>query len=311
MKIAVMGAGAMGGYIGGRLAQTGRDVTFVARGDHLQAIRENGLQVHGPDGIFVVNGASATDDPVEVGPVDLVLFCVKSYDVAQAAKTARPMIGPETVVIPIQNGIGHIEVLGQVLGEDRVLGGVSLISANKAAPGVVRHNQAGNSIEFGEIEGGQSSRCEMVEKMLAVEGLNIRAHPNILERMWWKFAAYSGVGVFCVARGDRGMVWQTVETKALYRQAVAEAVAIAQARGVPLPDSVPDEHVAILDSFPPEWEPSELVAIQVGRPLELEALQGALCAMGREVGVPTPINDVVYACLKPYLDGPPQRAPDS
>jgi 2-dehydropantoate 2-reductase len=124
--------------------------------------------------------------------------------------------------------------------------------------------------------------------------------------MWWKFAAYSGVGVFCLVRGDRGTVWQTTETKALYRQAVSEAVAVARATGVALLDSIPDEHVAILDTFPREWEPSELVAIQAGRPLELEALQGTLCAMGREVGVPTPINDVVYACLKPYVDGPPQ-----
>ena len=307
MRIAVMGAGAMGGYIGGRLALAGRDVTFIARGKHLRAIRENGLQVQGPDGAFTVEGAAATDDPAEVGPVDLILFCVKSYDVPQAARMMRPMVGPATVVIPVQNGIGHIEVLGQVLGKDKVLGGVSLISAEKAAPGVVKHNQAGSSIEFGEIEGGHSSRCELVEQTLAVEGINVRASSRILERMWWKFAAYSGVGVICLARSNRGVVWRTPETKVLYREAVAEAVAIAQGKGVPLPDSVPDEHVAILDSFPPEWEPSELVAIQAGRPLELEALQGALCAIGREVGVPTPINDMVYACLKPYIDGPPQQ----
>ena len=306
-----MGAGAMGGYIGGRLAQAGRDVTFIARGVHLQAIREKGLQIHGPDGVFKVERASATDDPVEVGPVDLVLFCVKSYDVLVAAKMARPMVGPETVVIPIQNGIDHIEILGQVLGEERVLGGVSLISANKAAPGVVRHNKAGDSIEFGEIRGGLSRRCRDVERALAVEGLNVRAKPNILERMWWKLAAYSGVGVFCLVRADRGIIWQTAQTKALYHAAVAEAVSVAQARGIALADSVPDEHISMLDSFPPEWEPSELVAIQVGRPLELEALQGALSSMGREAGVPTPINDVVYACLKPYADGPPYRKGDA
>jgi 2-dehydropantoate 2-reductase len=248
----------------------------------------------------------ATDNPAEVGHVDLILFCVKSYDVAQAATMARPMVGPETVVIPIQNGIGHIEVLSQILGEDRVLGGVSLISADRAVPGVVRHKQAGDSIEFGEIGGGFSRRCREVEQALAVEGINVSARPNIVERMWWKLAAYSGVGVFCLVRGDRGVVWRIPETKALYRQAVAEAVAIAQARGMHLPDSVPDEHVAILDSFPPDWVPSELVAIQVGRPLELEALQGALCAIGREAGIPTPINDIVYACLKPYVGGAAQ-----
>jgi 2-dehydropantoate 2-reductase len=311
MKIAVMGAGAMGGYIGGRLAQAGLDVTFIARGEHLAAIRAKGLQVDGPDGTFTIERASATDDPAEIGPVGLVLFCVKSYDVLVAAKMAQPMVGPETVVIPIQNGIGHIEILCQELDEGRVLGGLSLISADRTGPGVVQHNKAGNSIEFGEIGGGFSHRCREVEQALAVEGLHVSAHPNILERMWWKLAAYSGVGVFCLVRGDRGVIWQSAETKALYHQAVAEAVAVAQVRGIPLADSVPEEHISILDSFPPEWEPSELVAIQVGRPLELEALQGAICSMGREAGVPTPINDVVYACLKPYIDGWPCRKGDA
>jgi 2-dehydropantoate 2-reductase len=162
MRIAVMGAGAMGGYIGGRLALAGRDVTFIARGEHLRAIREKDLQVHGPDGAFTVEGALATDDPAEIGPVDLVLFCVKSYDVPQAARMAQPMVGPETFIIPIQNGIDHVEVLGQALGEDKVLGGVSLISADKAAPGWFGTTRLATP-SSSENLGGHSRCCREVE----------------------------------------------------------------------------------------------------------------------------------------------------
>jgi 2-dehydropantoate 2-reductase len=121
--------------------------------------------------------------------------------------------------------------------------------------------------------------------------------------MWWKLAAYSGVGVFCVVRSDKEVIWATPETKTLYRQAIAEAVTIAQAMDIPLADSVPDEHIAILDTLPPRWKPSMVVALEQGRRLELDSIQGALCTIGREVGVPTPINDFTYSCLKPYICG--------
>jgi 2-dehydropantoate 2-reductase len=306
MKIAVMGAGSMGGYLGGRLAQAGRDVTFIARGRHLRAIQENGLHVQSPAGDFVVKPAAATDDPKNVGPVDLILLCVKSYDVLNAAQMLQPVVAPQTVLIPVQNGIGHIELISRVLGAEHVLGGVSLISARISAPGTIQRNPGSDTLEFGEMEGGHSARCEMIEAVLAVDGIKASARPDIAERMWWKLAAYSGVGVFCVVRGERGAIWATRETKELYRQAIAEAVTVAQAKGIPLTASVPDEHVAILDTFPPDWRPSMLVALEQGRRLELESLHGAICAMGKEAGVPTPINDFIYACLKPYIHGRPQ-----
>jgi len=306
MKIAIMGSGAMGGYIGGRLAYAGRDVTFIDRGPHLHAIRQNGLHVHSPAGDFVIKPVKATDNPTEIGPVDLILFCVKSYDVLPAAEMLRPVMGPQTVIIPVQNGIGHVEKIASVLSAEHVLGGVSLIMGHVAEPGVVQHYQAPDLLEFGEIQGGHSSRCDRIEEVLAVEGFKASACSNIVERMWWKLAAYSGAGVFCVVRGDRGMMWVTPETKALYRQAIAEAVTVAQAKGIALADSVPDEHIAILDALPPQWKPSMLVALEQGDPLELEAIQGALCDIGRGVGAPTPINDFNYACLKPYIHGVPR-----
>ena len=307
MKIAVIGSGAMGGYIGGRLAQAGRDVTFIDKGQHLNAIRQNGLRVNSPSGDFLIKPIKATDNPAEIGPVDLIFFCVRSYDVSSAAEMLRPMMGPQTAIIPIQNGIGHVEKIGDVLGAEYVLGGVSLIMGHVAEPGIVQHYPAPDSLEFGEVKGGHSPRCDRIEEVLAVSGFEAAACPNIVERMWWKLAAYSGVGVFCIVRADKGMIWAIPETKALYRQAIAEAVAVAQAKGIPLAASVPDEHIAILDPLQSQWKPSMLVALEEGHPLELDAIQGALCAIGREVGVPTPINDFTYACLKPYIRGHKQQ----
>jgi 2-dehydropantoate 2-reductase len=303
MKIAVMGTGAMGGYIGGRLVQAGRDVTFIEKGQHLQEIRQKGLYVGSSAGDFLIKPIEATDDPAEVGPVDLILICVKSYDVLNAAEMLRPMMGLGTVIIPVQNGIGHVEKIANVLGAEHVLGGMSLISSQIAAPGIIQHNSAPDRLVFGEIKGGHSPRCDKIEQILTVSGLKATACPNIVERMWWKLAAYSGVGVFCVVRGDRKVIWATPETKALYRRAIAEAVTVAQAKEIPLAASVPDEHIAILDTFSLHWKPSMLVALEQGHPLELDAIQGALCTIGRDVGVPTPINDIIYSCLKPYING--------
>lgn len=312
MRIAILGVGSMGGYIGARLVQAGRDVAFIERAPHLRALQENGLQVQSPDGDLAIRPAVATDDPAAVGPVDLILLCVKAYDVEHAARMLHPLIASQTVVIPVQNGIEHIARLSRVLGADHVLGGVSLISAQIIAPGRIRHNGGPDTLEFGEIEGGRSTRCERIETVLAVPGIRASACPHIMERMWWKLAAYSGAGVFCVVRADRQMIWKTPETKALYRQAIAEAVDVARARGVDLADSVPDEHIAILDGFPPEWKPSMAVALEEGHRLELDSLHGAVCAMGKEAGVPTPTNAFIYACLKPYVDGtPPPPAGDS
>lgn len=305
MKIVMMGSGAMGGYIGGRLAHAGQDVTFIDRGRHLHAIRQNGLHVQSPTGDFVIKAIKATDNPAEIGPVDLIFFCVKSYDVSSAAEMLRPVMGLQTVIIPVQNGIGHVEKIGNVLGAEHVLGGVSLIMGHVAEPGIVQHHPAPDLLEFGEIQGGHSSRCDRIEEVLAVSGFKATACANIVERMWWKLAAYSGAGVFCVVRCDRGMMWATPETKALYRQAIAEAVTVAQAKGIPLADSVPDEHIAILDPLPLQWKPSMLLALEQGHPLELDAIQGALCDIGKEVGEPTPINDFNYSCLKPYIHGTP------
>jgi 2-dehydropantoate 2-reductase len=162
MKIAIMGTGGMGGYLGGRLAHAGRDVTFIARGRQLEAIRQHGLQVKSAPGNFLVQPARATDDPAEVGPVDLILFCVKTYEVAPAAEAIRPMVGPQTAIIPVLNGVKHIERLGAGLGPAHVLGGLAGITAHVAAPGVIEQIGVHNLLEFGEMGGGLSERGETI-----------------------------------------------------------------------------------------------------------------------------------------------------
>jgi len=207
MRIAVVGVGGLGGYIGGRLAHSGQDVTFIARGPRLEALRQNGLQVRSPDGEFRIQPVQATDNPAEVGPVDLILFCVKTYDVETAAEPLRPLVGPETALLPVQNGIAHIEQLRTLLGSHVVLGGVGMISAHSPTPGVVERPGGMHYIEFGEIGGGNSARCGAIAQAITDAGIEAIVSSKIEERMWWKLVGVCGASVFCVMRGNKGQVW--------------------------------------------------------------------------------------------------------
>ncbi len=303
MKIAIMGAGGEGGYLGGRLAQAGRDVAFIARGEHLAALRRRGLQVHSPLGDFAIQPLLATDQPAEVGRVDLILFCVKAYDVASAGAMLHPMIGPHTVVLPVQNGLEHLQTLAEIVGEAYVLGGVSVLGARIAAPGVIQHTAGANALFFGEIAGGGSPRCTAIQAALTVPGFEAVIHPNIMERMWLKLATYCGASVLCATRGDRATAWDYPEIQQVCRQAAGEAVAVARARGFALAPTYPDELVSAINQMAPEYKPSMLVALERGQRLEVEAINGVICRYGRALGVPTPANDFIYACLKPWAAG--------
>ncbi len=298
-----MGTGGMGGYIGGRLAHAGREVVFIARGVHLNAIQQHGLGVESPAGDFEIKPAHATDNPEDIGVVDLILFCVKSYDAIEAAKLIRPMIGPYTAILPVLNGVDHIEQLNESCGAEHVLGGVAVIGANISEPGVIKH-YAFYSLIFGEISGGISSRCEKIQQVLAVDGIEVEAVPDIVERMWWKFAGICGVGgVFTVMRGNKETIFGFEETHTLIHQAITEVVRVAQAKGYPLADSIPDDIVSGIANAPPHYKPSTLVDLERGNRLETDALNGALSRYGKEVSVPTPVNDFIYACLQPYVNG--------
>jgi 2-dehydropantoate 2-reductase len=297
-----MGAGGLGGFIGGTLARYGLDVSFVARGQHLEAILQSGLRVESPSGDFSIKPANATGNPAEVGVADLILFCVKSYDVMEAVEAVKPMVGSQTVILPVLNGVEHIDHLSDQLGENHVLGGLAMIGANIAEPGLIRH-YALNSLEFGEIGGGISDRCMNIQRSLAQDIIEIKAVSNVMERMWWKFADICGAGVFTVMRGRKELVWDFPETRELIRSALSEVVAVAHAKGIALSSSVVDEMLKVAESMPPHYRPSTLVDLEKGNRLEIEALNGALSRFGRQVGVATPVNDFIYACLRPYANG--------
>jgi 2-dehydropantoate 2-reductase len=305
MRIAVVGVGGLGGYIGGRLAHTGQEVIFIARGERLRTLQEAGLRVRAPDGEFLIQPVQATDNPAEVGPVDLVLFCVKTYDVVPAAAQIGPLVGPQTALLPVQNGLEHIEQLRTLLGSHALLGGMALLNAHSLAPGVIERPGGPHRLELGELDGQASARCAAIAEVLVAAGIEAVVSPQIVERMWWKLAIMGGAGVFSVVRGSKGQFWEIPETQDLIRQAVAEGVAVATAHGIALSPALPEEIIAIGNSQPPQYKPSMLVDLEHGRRLEVEALNGALVRLGRAAGVATPINAYIYACLKPYVNGNP------
>lgn len=304
MKIAIMGTGGLGGYIGGRLAHDGQDVTFIARGKNLQALREHGLHVKSTFGDFLLETVTVTDNCADVGPVDLILFCVKSYSAKSAARQIKPMVKPETAILPLLNGVDHIDILKKEVGHARVLGGVCIMSAHLLEPGHVEQVGPLHQLEFGELNGDMSVSCMKIQQVLAGTSIEAKAIPNVVESMWAKLAAMSGLfGVYSVVRGNHGVICREPETRNLIFQTVAEAIAVAQARQISLPNSLLDEIKARLDAMPPTFQPSMKVDLERGKRIELEAVNGAISRMGKELGVPTPVNDFIYACLKPYVGG--------
>jgi len=307
MKIAIMGTGGLGGYFGGRLAHAGLDVTFIARGAHLQAIRENGLQVKSPTGDFLVKPAKATDNPAEVGPVDLILFCVKAYDAASAAEQMKPMVGAQTTVIPMLNGIGHIETLNAIVGSEHILGGCTNANSHIAAPGVIQYvTSLSGMVAFGELQGGSSTRCESIQQALAAGNFGAAADPNIVYKLWDKFVGVCAFALCCVVRGNYGVTAGCPEALELVFQAATEVVAVGQAKGVKFPASTVDDFRKGVAKLPPHVKSSMMIALERGHRLEVEHLNGVVSRYGKELGVPTPVNDFIYACLKPWANGAPQ-----
>ena len=304
MRTAIMGTGGLGGYFGSKLAHAGMDITFIARGETLHAMHQYGIQVHSPHGDFAVDAVQATDNPGDVGPVDLVLFCVKGYDLDNAIEALQPMIGPKTILIPVLNGVGHVKRLQDTLGEQHILGGMTMVNAHKGEPGIFHHvADAGQyQLEFGEWAGPISSRCEQVQRLLEQADINALAIDNIVERMWWKLGATCGGGVFAAARGDKDKVW-IPEIEALVHQVVAEVVAIAHAQQILLSDSLPDDIVKIVGNLPGTYKPSLLVDLENGHRVEAQAIYGFISQMGKELNVQTPAIDFVYAVLKPHITG--------
>jgi len=303
MKIAVMGAGAIGGYFGGRLADAGQDVTFIACGEHLAAMQAGGLKVTSPLGDFTLQSVQATDDPGEVGVVDLIMFMVKNYDTETAAEQARPMVGDNTAVVSFQNGVDAYDLLSQAYGADHVMGGVALIPASVPAPGVVSHNGDLAKLVFGEF-GPTSARAEAFAQALSSAGIDHQIHPDIEAMLWTKFMFLASMSALnCMTRLPKGPVMDDADSRALYIDAVREVAAVALARGVNLPDSAVDDSLALVDRMPASIKTSMQQDMERGKRLEVARLSGTVARMGAELGVPTPIHRTAYAVLKPYADG--------
>ena len=300
MKIAIMGTGGVGGYYGGLLAKAGKDVTFIARGAHLQAIRKTGLQVKSVHGDFQVSKAKATDKPADVGPVDLIIFATKTYQTDEAAKAIKPMVGKDTVVVPLQNGVDAADRIGQVVGMDHVLGGATWLSAAIEAPGGIGQYSEFRRIALGEFSGKTTPRLTSVYDLLKETGAAVEVSDNILKVLWTKFVFIASVSAMgSLTRVTFGEYRGVPEARAVLGEAIDEAAAVARARGVKLDADILAKTQAFIDSSAPGIKPSMQRDVEAGKPSELESLIGVVVRMGAEKNVPTPLMRFAYAMLKP------------
>lgn len=301
MRIAVFGTGGVGGYFGGRLAQAGEDVVFIARGQHLAAIREHGLQVSSVAGDFIIQPAAATDTPAAVGPVDLIVVGVKAWQVNDAAGAMRPLVQPGTMVLPLQNGIEAPRQLAEALGERHVLGGLCRLIALVSAPGHIRHPGVEPYIAFGELDSRPSGRTEQLREMFTRgQGVRVEIPANIQVAMWSKFlfiASLSGMGA--LTRLPVGEVRGHPETREMLIQAMAEIHTVALRQGIPIPEDVIPTTLSLIDGLPPEGTASMQRDIIEGRPSELDAQSGAVVRLGQQLGVEVPVHSFIYRALVP------------
>ena len=300
MRIAVMGVGGVGGYFGGRLAQSGEEVVFIARGANLQAMRTNGLQVLSPKGDFVINPVQATDDPATVGQVDVVILGVKSWQVPDVAETMRPLIGDNTAVLTLQNGIEAPQQIADVLGQEHVLGGVCRISAMIEAPGVIRHAGGEPGIDFGEWDNRVSDRAQSLHQALIRADIQSEIPPDIQPALWMKFlfiTPWGGVGA--VTRSPLGVWRRPPETRALVTTCLEEIASVAQSQDVVLPENAIETTWAAYDGLFESGIASMQRDIMTGRPSELETQVGAVVRLGQQAGIETPAHTFIYSSLLP------------
>ena len=295
-----MGAGAVGGYFGGRLAESGEDVVFIARGDHLTALSDAGLRVDSPNGDLVLGSVEVSDDPSAVGTVDAVLVCVKTWQVPEVAETMGPMIGADTVILPLENGVEAANQLAVVHGDDHVLGGMCRIMSKIVEPGHIAHVGIEPFVALGELDNRPSERVERLARALERAGVTVETPADIRAAVWGKFlfvASFSGVGA--VTRSPVGKLRSVSETREMLESAMREIHSVADANGVELGEDAVSRTMAFIDGLPAEGTSSMQRDILEGRPSELEAHSGVVVRLGRAAGVPTPIHQFVYAALLP------------
>jgi 2-dehydropantoate 2-reductase len=305
MKIVVMGAGGVGGYFGGAMAKAGQDVAFVARGAHLDAMRTQGLRVESQIlGDFVLPQVNVTDQPASLGQADLVLMTTKTYDLESAARGLLPILRKDSLVLPLLNGVDIAERIAAVVGPERVLGGMCQVSSSIKAPGVVRQVGPLNKIVFGELAGGASSRAKAVYEVFKQAGIVAELSEQIEVELWKKFVSICAAGgMSALTRSPLGPILKDPDTRALFVGCMQEVEALARRKRVALPASLVQDAVAGYDKLPAEMRPSMGLSVLNGQPLEVDALNGAAARLGRELGVPTPINCFIAAALKLVAGG--------
>lgn len=300
MRIAVFGTGGAGGYFGAQLARAGEDVIFIARGKHLQAIRSQGLRVETPKGEILVRPAQASDNPAEVGVVDVVLVGVKAWQVTDAAHAMQPMVGSETFVIPLQNGVEAASQLATVLGAEHVLGGLCGTISWVIGPGQIRSIGDTHFIQFAELDNRPSKRAEELRQVFKRTGVKADISADIYVALWKKFlfvVSWGGVGA--VTRAPAEVIRTVPETRQMIEQGMREIFEVARARQINLSDDAVKKSMGLVDSLAPSSTASLQRDIADGKPSELDAWNGAVVRLGQEVGVVTPLHEFIYHSLLP------------
>jgi 2-dehydropantoate 2-reductase len=301
MRIVVYGAGGVGGYFGARLAAAGVDVTFIARGQHLEAMLADGLRVDSIKGDFAVYPVQATADPETVGPVDVIFIGVKAWQIDSVASQMKPLVGPETFIIPLQNGVETAAKLAVTFGPDRVLGGFCRIVSYVAGPGYINQTAGDPYVAFGEFDNRSSERTSRLLALFEQTiGVIAEVPPDIQAAMWSKFlliSSWSGMGA--ATRAPVGVWRSRPETREMWVQAMREVFAVARAHRIALPESIIETAIGYVDALPPYTTASMQRDVLAGRPSELDTLCGGVVRLGREAGVPTPINQFMYNTLLP------------
>lgn len=304
MRITIMGSGGVGGYFGGRLAQAGHEVSFVARGAHLQALRQHGLRILSPLGDLHLPRVRAVEDPTEIGGADLVLFGVKLWDTVDAAQRLRPLLGDEAAVVSFQNGVVKDDLLRQALGERHVAGGVAYIASHIAEPGVIRHGGTMARLVFGEFDGRTSPRLQAFAAACAEAGITHELSPHIRQAQWEKFVFLVGLSATTtLARLPIGRIRSHPRAHAFLHDVMDEVVKVARAEGVALPPEYAENRLAFADTLPESMTSSMHHDLERGNRLELPWLSGDVVERGRRLGLPTPCNRAVVDILSLHAGG--------
>ena len=307
MRIAIMGSGGVGGYFGARLQQGGADVTFIARGAHLAAMRADGLTVESAHEPIRLPKVKATDDPQTIGPVDMVLFGVKLWDTEIAARSLQPIVGPDTGIISFQNGVQKDDTLREIFGAAAVMGGVAYMATTIGRPGVIVQTGTMQRMVFGEYDGRRSPRAQALYAAAKAGGINAELSDDVRKAIWEKFVFLVGLsGATASMRAPLGPIRDSPQARQFLLDLMRETVAVGRAKGVALPADYAEQRMAFVDGLPADMTSSMHHDLQRGRPLEVPWLSGGVAAMGAAAGVPTPANRAVADVLALYAGGAPK-----